>query len=110
MAQTTEIAAVILDMDGLMLDTESIYKRAWQSAADECGYSLDDSFYLTLIGLPNPACEAALLERYGGAGDDRWADLHAARDNALRASDGSARDRHSRADLGAWPGRWMAPR
>ena len=66
MAQTTDIAAVVLDMDGLMLDTESIYKRAWQNAAVQCGYALDDSFYLTLLGQPNPACEAALLERYGG--------------------------------------------
>ena len=65
MALTTSIAAVILDMDGLMLDTESIYKRAWQSASAECGYSLDDDFYLTLVGQPNPACEAALLNRFG---------------------------------------------
>lgn len=64
-APTTKIAAVILDMDGLMLDTESIYKQAWQSAATECGYSLDDDFYLTLVGQPNPACEAALLHRFG---------------------------------------------
>lgn len=56
---------MILDMDGLMLDTESIYKFAWQSAAAECGYSLDDDFYLTLVGQPNPACEAALLNRFG---------------------------------------------
>jgi len=63
---TIKIAAVVLDMDGLMLDTESIYKRAWQNAAAQCGYTLDDNFYLTLIGQPNPACEAALLERYGG--------------------------------------------
>ena len=58
------IAAVILDMDGLMLDTESIYKSAWQTAATECGYDLDDHFYLTLVGQPNPACEAALLNRF----------------------------------------------
>jgi beta-phosphoglucomutase-like phosphatase (HAD superfamily) len=61
----SEVAAVILDMDGLMLDTESIYKRSWQTAAGQCGYSLDDDFYFTLIGQPNPACESALLERYG---------------------------------------------
>lgn len=67
MTTTTQIAAVVLDMDGLMLDTESIYKRAWQNAAIQCGYTLDDGFYFTLLGRPNPACEAALLERYGGA-------------------------------------------
>jgi HAD superfamily hydrolase (TIGR01509 family) len=65
MMQQTKIAAVVLDMDGLMLDTESIYKQAWQKAAMECGYPLDDAFYLTLVGQPNPACEAALLNRFG---------------------------------------------
>jgi beta-phosphoglucomutase-like phosphatase (HAD superfamily) len=65
MEQPEKIAAVILDMDGLMLDTESIYKQAWQKAAIDCGYLLDDVFYLTLVGQPNPACEAALLDRFG---------------------------------------------
>jgi HAD superfamily hydrolase (TIGR01509 family) len=65
MAQQAKIAAVVLDMDGLMLDTESIYKQAWQNAAMDCGYTLDDVFYLTLVGQPNPACEAALLNRFG---------------------------------------------
>ncbi len=73
-------AAVILDMDGLMLDTESIYKRSWQQAAREYGYTLDDGFYFTLIGQPNPACETALFEHYGigfpmAAFRDRWVDL-----------------------------------
>jgi len=65
MLRRVRIQAVVLDMDGLMIDTESIYKRAWQNAAAACGYILDDDFYSTLIGQPNPACEAALLERFG---------------------------------------------
>lgn len=65
MGRSASIAAVILDMDGLMLDTECIYKQAWQKAATECGYILDDDFYLTLVGQPNPACEVALLNRFG---------------------------------------------
>ena len=80
MALATKIAAVILDMDGLMLDTESIYKLAWQSAAVECGYVLDDDFYLTLVGQPNPACETALISRFGDGFPmddfrDRWSRL-----------------------------------
>lgn len=65
MALTTKLAAVVLDMDGLMLDTESIYKLAWQSAATDIGFDLDDDYYLTLVGQTNPACEAALLNRFG---------------------------------------------
>jgi beta-phosphoglucomutase-like phosphatase (HAD superfamily) len=61
------VAAVVLDMDGLMVDTEPIYKRAWQSAAKACGYPFDDTFYLTLIGKPTPASEAALVQHFGGA-------------------------------------------
>ncbi len=61
----SKVLAVIFDMDGLVLDTEPIYKRAWQSAAGECGFMLDDDFYLTLIGQPNSAGEAALLNRFG---------------------------------------------
>src|SRR5574341_1421775 len=74
------IQAVVLDMDGLMIDTESIYKQAWQNAAAEFGYILDDDFYWTLIGQPNPACEAAVLERFGpkfpfAEFRVRWSDL-----------------------------------
>lgn len=63
-----------------MLDTESIYKFAWQTAATECGFNLDDDFYLTLVGQPNPACEAALLNRLGDHFHiddfrDRWSSL-----------------------------------
>lgn len=77
---TKKIAAVILDMDGLMLETESIYKLAWQSAATELGFDLDDDYYLTLVGQTNLACEAALLNRFGdhfpmNEFRDRWSRL-----------------------------------
>lgn len=65
MALANKISAVILDMDGLMLETESVYKLAWQGAAAELGFDLDDDYYLTLVGQTNPACEAALLDRFG---------------------------------------------
>ena len=65
MPSTKSVAAVVLDMDGLMLDTESIYKPAWQSAAAEFGYDLDDAFYLTLVGRDTADGEGALLQRFG---------------------------------------------
>jgi HAD superfamily hydrolase (TIGR01509 family) len=61
----TQVCAVILDMDGLMLNTEHLYKRAWQNAASELGHSLDDGFYFTLVGRTNSAGETALMERFG---------------------------------------------
>lgn len=74
------IDSVILDMDGLMLDTEPLYKIAWQKAALELGCPLDDEFYLTLVGRTNADGEAALIERFGlgfplGHFRDSWAAL-----------------------------------
>lgn len=60
-----EVDAVVLDMDGLMLDTESLYKTAWQAASLQCGFLLDDGFYFTLVGKTNAAGEIALLQRFG---------------------------------------------
>ena len=60
-----EIRAVVFDMDGLMLDTEPIYKRAWQSAAAELGHDLEDDFYATFVGRPNDDCERLLVRRFG---------------------------------------------
>lgn len=59
------IEAVVFDMDGLMLDTEPIYKVAWQAGCRELGYELTDSTYSTLVGRPTPACEQVLLRTLG---------------------------------------------
>lgn len=61
------IEAVVFDMDGLMLDTEPIYKTAWQSGCRDLGYELDDATYSQLVGRPTIACEQVLLERLGSA-------------------------------------------
>lgn len=59
------VKAVVFDMDGLMLDTEPLYKVAWQSGCREIGYDLTDETYTTLVGRPTPACEAVLLRTFG---------------------------------------------
>lgn len=42
---------VILDMDGLMVDTEPLSRRAWDQVLADLGYGpLEDDFYNTLIG------------------------------------------------------------
>jgi beta-phosphoglucomutase-like phosphatase (HAD superfamily) len=60
-----EIRAVVFDMDGLMLDTEPIYKAAWQTASAELGFDLADGFYAQFVGRPNDDCERLVLERFG---------------------------------------------
>jgi HAD superfamily hydrolase (TIGR01509 family) len=74
------IRAVVLDMDGLMLDTEPIYKLAWQQAAADVGYDLDDESHAKLLGRPNPDCERELMQLFGpefplARFKARWAEL-----------------------------------
>jgi beta-phosphoglucomutase-like phosphatase (HAD superfamily) len=59
------IKAVVFDMDGLMLDTEPLYKVAWQAACFELGYTLDDCSYAKLVGRPTEDCEQEFLTQFG---------------------------------------------
>jgi len=84
--QTSElrVAAVVLDMDGLMLDTEPLYKAVWQQAAADLGYDLVDRVYLDLVGRPTDDCERELLSQFGDAFPipefrARWSELWRAR-------------------------------
>src|SRR5687768_10751500 len=62
-----DIKAIIFDMDGLMLDTEPLYKVAWQAASAELGYVLDDAFYARLVGRPTRDCEQEVVRQFGPA-------------------------------------------
>jgi HAD superfamily hydrolase (TIGR01509 family) len=61
------VGAVLLDMDGTLLDTEKVYFDSLVAALTSCGYT-DDVTALShaMIGLPGPQCEMMLIERYGG--------------------------------------------
>jgi len=59
------ITAVVFDMDGLMLDTEPLYKAAWQQGCAELGFDLDESSYSTFIGRRTVDCERELVKRFG---------------------------------------------
>ena len=60
------IGAVLLDMDGTLLDTERVYLASLIAALDACGYT-DDILTLghSMVGMPASDCEAMLLDRYG---------------------------------------------
>src|ERR1043166_4402265 len=53
-------------MDGTLLDTERVYFDSLVAALNTGGYA-DDAVTLchAMVGLPGPACEAMLLDRYG---------------------------------------------
>jgi len=57
--------AVVFDMDGLMLDTEPIYKSAWQSAVIDFGFRIDDDAYFELLGRSLRDAEGILRRRFG---------------------------------------------
>jgi HAD superfamily hydrolase (TIGR01509 family) len=59
------VRAVIFDMDGLMLDTEPLYKIAWQRAAVECGYHISEELYFDLVGRSRADGEKILLAAFG---------------------------------------------
>lgn len=67
MLKLADFAAVIFDMDGLVLDTESTYIVAWQQAADAMGYHFSEEFCGSLSGLHYQDIEPKLLA-YCGAG------------------------------------------
>ena len=60
------VSAVLLDMDGTLLDSEKVYFNSLVAALNMRGYA-DDAVALchAMVGLPGPACEAMLLDRYG---------------------------------------------
>jgi beta-phosphoglucomutase-like phosphatase (HAD superfamily) len=60
-----DFSAVIFDMDGLVLDTESTYMLAWQQAASAMGYDLSWDFCLSLSGMHYEDIELELLAYCG---------------------------------------------
>ena len=60
------VSAILLDMDGTLLDTERVYFDSLVAALHAHGYT-DDVTALchAMVGLPGPECEAMLHARYG---------------------------------------------
>lgn len=65
MLKLSDFSAVIFDMDGLVLDTETTYFVAWQQAAKAMGYDLSEPFCLSLSGLHYKDVEQKLMALCG---------------------------------------------
>ena len=61
-----DIRAVLLDMDGTLLDTERVYFDSLVGALHAFGYTDDvEALCHAMVGLPGPECEAMLQTSYG---------------------------------------------
>ena len=56
--------AVVFDLDGLLLDSEAVFRRAWQGAIRNFGHQIDDAYYATLIGRGVSISEGLVSERF----------------------------------------------
>jgi len=62
---TRRPAAVVLDMDGTLLDTEPLAARAWGDAAAAIDVELDASLPHRMIGRTFADCRALVVEHHG---------------------------------------------
>lgn len=68
-----KIKAVIFDLDGLVLDSETTYITAWRQAALDMGCALDDAFCRSLSGMHGGAVMGRMKEFCGSGFDiDRF--------------------------------------
>ena len=56
---------IIFDMDGLMIDSESLAIAGWKSVAAQLSIDIPEELYLSLIGLSNALSKVRMGEHYG---------------------------------------------
>lgn len=61
------IQAVILDIDGLMIDSERVSQRSWGEVMRRAGYELTEEVYLQMIGRTEKDVKRILANVYGEA-------------------------------------------
>lgn len=70
------IEAVIFDMDGLLIDSETIYVAAMQGAARAIGREMTLEFCHSMVGVPGHECNLMIQELYGEGFDIKQFRVH----------------------------------
>lgn len=65
MTEQWQVEAVLLDMDGTLVDTERVYITSLTEVLDGFGYPDASAVCLSMIGLPGPECQQLLVDHYG---------------------------------------------
>ena len=60
-----QYAGVVFDMDGILIDSEPLYRMAAQQAARDLGHLVTDDIYVMWMGLPPSAVEASVIKTMG---------------------------------------------
>jgi len=62
---TKDPQLIIFDMDGLMIDSETLALNAWHQTAQELNMHIPEEVFFSMIGLNMDACKARMLEHTG---------------------------------------------
>lgn len=57
--------AFVFDMDGILIDTEILYKKAMHQAAGELGYEFNDELHNSQVGVPLDDGNKLILAHFG---------------------------------------------
>ncbi len=59
------VEAALFDMDGLLIDSEAVYIRAYQDAAAEIGAEISMDLCHAMVGVPRRECEEMIQAHFG---------------------------------------------